>query len=301
MPFENVHGNGGLLTTVGDLLRWNQNFVALKLGDAAFVAELQAPGRLASGETFEYALGLGVGRYRGLREVSHSGTTASYRAFLARYPDQGLSVALLCNAGDSTPRQTLHAVVDSYLGDSLTPETPAAVTLTESALDALVGLYRNVERGDVVRIDRDGSALRLDDETVLTALSPLHFSDGTGTEFTFDGQGGVRIDEGNGLPRLLERVALAHPTAAELASLAGSYASDESETTLIVRAHGGTLEITQRPDRVYALTPLYQDAFESDLGTIIFRRDSTGRINAFSVVRERVWDLRFQRQPATAL
>ena len=28
MPFENVHGNGGLLTTVGDLLKWNQNFVA---------------------------------------------------------------------------------------------------------------------------------------------------------------------------------------------------------------------------------------------------------------------------------
>ena len=25
MPFENVHGNGGLLTTVGDLLRWNEN------------------------------------------------------------------------------------------------------------------------------------------------------------------------------------------------------------------------------------------------------------------------------------
>ena len=32
MPFENVHGNGGLLTTVGDLLRWNENFVAPKVG-----------------------------------------------------------------------------------------------------------------------------------------------------------------------------------------------------------------------------------------------------------------------------
>ena len=28
MPFETVYGNGGLLTTVGDLLRWNQNFVS---------------------------------------------------------------------------------------------------------------------------------------------------------------------------------------------------------------------------------------------------------------------------------
>ncbi|MGH8249487.1 MAG: hypothetical protein ACREVI_02120 [Steroidobacteraceae bacterium] len=37
MPFENVHGNGGLLTTVGDLLRWNSNFVERKVGDADFV------------------------------------------------------------------------------------------------------------------------------------------------------------------------------------------------------------------------------------------------------------------------
>jgi hypothetical protein len=117
---------------------------------------------------------------------------------------------------------------------------------------------------------------------------------------TFDEKGSARIDEGNGLPRLLERVAEAHPTAAELASLAGSYASDEAETTLNVRVQGGTLEVTQRPDRVYALTPLYQDAFESDLGTIIFRRDSTSHVNAFSLVRDRVWDLRFQRQPAAS-
>src|SRR5262249_11423315 len=37
MPFEDVHGNGGLLTTVGDLLRWNRNFTTAKVGGRAFV------------------------------------------------------------------------------------------------------------------------------------------------------------------------------------------------------------------------------------------------------------------------
>ena len=119
MPFENIHGNGGLLTTVGDLLRWNENFVAPKVGDAAFVELMQTPGRLSGGEAFDYAYGLGIGEYKGLREVRHSGTTASYRAFLARFPDQHVSVAVLCNAGDSTPRQTLHQVADLYLGDAI--------------------------------------------------------------------------------------------------------------------------------------------------------------------------------------
>ena len=34
MPFENVHGNGGLLTTVGDLLLWQRNFENPRVGDA---------------------------------------------------------------------------------------------------------------------------------------------------------------------------------------------------------------------------------------------------------------------------
>jgi CubicO group peptidase (beta-lactamase class C family) len=298
MPFENVHGNGGLLTTVGDLLRWNENFTVPKVGDAAFVQELQAVGRLASGEAFDYALGLGVGEYKGLREVSHSGTTASYRAFLARYPDQRLSLAMLCNAGESTPRQTLHAVADLYLAGAVKPDAaPAAASPSDAELDALAGLYRNVERGDATRFDRIGSTLRQDGETLLIAQSAHAFTDGARSMVTFDGKGRARIDEGSGAPVRLERVAAAQPTAAELAALAGAYASDEVETTLTARLREGALELAQRPDRVFPLVPLYQDAFDSDLGTIIFRRDRAGRVSGLSVVRERVWDLRFQRQP----
>src|SRR5688572_24569115 len=35
MPFENVHGNGGLLTTVEDLLRWSTNFDRGQVGGPA--------------------------------------------------------------------------------------------------------------------------------------------------------------------------------------------------------------------------------------------------------------------------
>ena len=62
------------------------------------------------------AFGLGVARYKGLQEFRHSGSTGSYRTFLSRFPEPHVSLAVLCNAGDSTPRQTLHAVADLYLG-----------------------------------------------------------------------------------------------------------------------------------------------------------------------------------------
>jgi len=119
MPFENVHGNGGLLTTVGDLLRWNANFDAPLVGDAALVKQEQARGTFTDGREHDYAFGLFLGTYRGVREVSHSGTTASYQAFLARYPDQHVSVAVLCNAGEANATLFAHRMADVYLGSAL--------------------------------------------------------------------------------------------------------------------------------------------------------------------------------------
>ena len=73
MPFENAYGNGGLLTTAGDLLKWTRNFRTPVVGDAAFVAAQTTPGRFADGRVHDYGLGVWVGTYRGLREIRHSG------------------------------------------------------------------------------------------------------------------------------------------------------------------------------------------------------------------------------------
>ena len=297
MPFENVHGNGGLLTTVGDLLRWNENFSTLKVGGAALLRLMQTPGKLDGGGDTGYGFGLGVGRYQGLAEVRHSGTTGSYRAYLARYPDQRLSIAVLCNAGDSRPREALHAVADLYLAGDLRPEPPPkAVKLGSSELEAIAGLYRNSDRGDVIRIERDGDGLRLGAGMPLMALSKVRLIDGQGTTLELDGAGRALMDGGSGAPVLLERVPKANPSRAQLEALAGRYMSGDAETAFDFRLRDGALMMAQRPDIVYPLTPLYADAFDSELGTIIFRRDAGGMVTALSVVQDRVWDLRFQRE-----
>lgn len=297
MPFENVHGNGGLLTTVGDLLRWNRNFTAPRVGDAALLEQAQTPGKFSGGREHGYGFGLTIGRYKGLREHRHSGTTASYRAYLSRFPDADVSVALLCNAGDSMPRKTLHEVADLYLSDALKPDpAPAAVDIPDDDLDALAGLYRNYERGEVIRIARDGHALRLGDDTPLIALSRTRFTDRDGTFIEYHGHGEVALDEGSGVTSTFGKATQVQPTEAQLAPLAGSYTSDDAEVSLRVALHDGLLEIRRRPDAVFRLTPLYKDAFESELGTIIFRRDDAGRAIAFSVAQDRVWDLRFKRE-----
>ncbi len=60
MPFTNVIGNGGLLTTVGDLLLWNDNLDRPRVGGQDLVDRLQTRGKLNDGFENEYAQGLYV-------------------------------------------------------------------------------------------------------------------------------------------------------------------------------------------------------------------------------------------------
>ena len=272
MPFENVYGNAGLLTTVGDLLKWNENFTTPVVGDRAFVEEQQRPGTFTNGTPHIYAFGLYSRKYRGVREVGHSGSTAGYRAFLARYPDQHLSVAVLCNVASANGTTLARQVAEIYLGERLTSPTSTASTTEQVA--AAPGLYRSTLTGDTIGGERTQLGSRI---------------------WTFDARGATATNE-HGVKEFYERVERATPTAQELQAYAGAYASDEAETVLTAVVEKGQLILKRRPDTSIALTPLYADAFSGPrIGTIIFRRDSTGRVNALSVVQDRVWDLRFSR------
>jgi hypothetical protein len=209
MPFENVHGNGGLLTTVGDLLKWNQNFVIPKVGDAGFRREQLTPGKFTNGNEHNYAMGLYLMNYRGLNEISHSGSTAGYRAFLARYPDMVVDVAVLCNGSNGGAEAAAHAVADVYLAGrvKLLDPPPAAKPAAQPArtwkpsaadLKALTGTYHSNEiETTITMVVKDGGLeLRRRPDTAI-ALTPSTADTFTGSigEIKFHRDAGGRVTE----------------------------------------------------------------------------------------------------------
>ena len=56
-------------------------FTRAKSGGANFAAEMETNGRLNDGRPVEYAKGLRVRKFRGLRAVSHSGGSGGYRSY----------------------------------------------------------------------------------------------------------------------------------------------------------------------------------------------------------------------------
>ena len=304
MPFENVHGNGGLLTTVGDLLRWNGNFTRPVVGDADLVADLQRRATFTDGRSHEYALGLYVDTYRGVREVDHSGGTAGYRAHLARYPDHGVSVAVLCNAGSANATSYAKAVAELHLADALRPagEPRATHELTDAEASRLAGLYRRLPPAGAAAfaIVRDQGRLRVQNGPALLAVSAnrlVRTDDGTRLEF--DRRGRIQAIDEFGTVDVYERVEPAAPTPEQLKAFAGRYVSEEIETTLEVAVDGDRLVLARRPDSAVALRPFYADGFASPLGWVSFHRDGSRRVVSLSVSQDRVWDLRFTRQPGS--
>lgn len=170
MPFENVHGNGGLLTTVGDLLTWTAMLERPTPAWKAMVDSLHVRGILTKGDTISYALGLVVSDYRGVPRVEHSGATAGYRADLMRFPGRGLAIAVLCNAASANPVQYATQLVDSLLAPALGPAVAAnnqgpradtTMAIPPADLAAYAGTYYSPDAETTFEVSVTNGALTL--------------------------------------------------------------------------------------------------------------------------------------------
>jgi CubicO group peptidase (beta-lactamase class C family) len=294
MPFENVYGNGGLLTTVGDLLKWNENFSAPRVGDAAFVAGLQERARLNDGRTLGYALGLMHMEHRGAPEVSHGGVTGGYSSFLARYPAQQLSIAVLCNVLQMTD-DSAHAVADLYLPVAPLPSPQSE--WTERQLAAYPGIYRSADTGLYLNVIRDQSALRLGSGAMLTPRGRSRLGIGNRTTLEIRDDGTARLEDVFGGWDILERVAASSPGVQELQRLTGKYSSQDAAMTVTVALNNDKLVMHRGVDTL-ELAPIYVDAFSFPGGSITFKRNSAGAPTLFTLSVDRLWNLPFVREEA---
>lgn len=303
MSFTDVIGNGGLLTTVGDLLIWNENLDNPRVGGRALVDQLEARGRLNDGFENEYAQGLVVTTYKGLREISHGGSTAGYQTFLLRFPPERLSIAVLSNVSASGPARLAHEVADIYLAGKIKePAKPVAAAVPAETLKRYAGVYREPLTDAALRIelDKDGKTLRFAGQPVIP-LSPTTFTVADGSrQAVFEPAAAgaplrMRESDGRSKPRLWEAVSAFSPTPTDLGAFAGTYYSEEIDTTYTLYVEDGKLKARFRPAQRFELRPVYADAFETEGDVLRFTRDSSGRVAGFQVYAVRVRHLRFIR------
>lgn len=298
MPFENTYGHGALLTTVGDLLRWNKVLQDGRLG--AFVTQaMQTRTLLSNGRPTIYARGLFLRSYHGMREVSHDGATAGYRAWLGRYPDQHLSMAILCNADNAIPSDYAHALAEGYFPKA----KPAPTPYTSMPPQSLAGIYASERDGVPLRLTVHGDRLQTDTGLILKAgpnnTLALERANGviamTGAVLA---DGRLRFDA-EGDATFYNREPAYAPAPADLARMSGRFHNDEVPVTYQIAAEAGGLRVTttDRPGKNRLFMPVYAGAFIS--GDVILRPvlDHQGRVTGMRISDDRVWNLPFDRLP----
>jgi len=302
MPFENVYGDAGILTSVQDLLVWNSALSDQKFGEYVS-AEFERPVVLNSGRKSSYARGLWVRTRNGTREVSHAGGIGAYRAWLARFPEHELSIAVVCNAGD--PAYKFGGDYFGYkIADLLLP-APVLGEVNNYPANAVAraGLFVGELTGMPVTLARQGDLLSYNGAT-LVAVSADRVALGGGSQMVFESDDKFRIEAENGNVETYGRTPLWKPGYADLEAFTGHFYSSEIDTTYEIRKEnaGLVLYIKNRPEIALQLEPAYRDSFVYDTrlgqaGALVrFYRDNNGNVDELSVGWRigRIRDLRFE-------
>ncbi|MEZ0472870.1 serine hydrolase [Luteimonas salinilitoris] len=280
-------GHGGALTTAGDMLRWNAALSRDAFG-SGLTAQLEQRARLRNGHTLDYARGVFVGEYRGLREVQHSGYTGTYTTWVGRYPEADLSIALLCN-GDADEVDP-HAIADLFLAESKRSSEAAQDTpATRADLSARSGVYRNMQTGDLAMLDFPHEVRLTNGRYV---RGPVAYA------FDPDRIGRI-VQHLYGIASTWERLPAATPAAESLGEYAGRYDSDALLGGYDVRLDGQQLAMSVHglSSIVVPLQPLARDVFlaQGIQMPVEFRRDGTGRIIALTLSPSLLRGLTFER------
>jgi CubicO group peptidase (beta-lactamase class C family) len=301
VPYSNLVGNGGLLTTVGDLLRWNASLDAATGEWAQVVRLLQTRSRLKDGREIEYALGLTVDDLAGVPQISHGGATSGYRTFLTRFPDRGVSIAVLANVGSFDAAAAARDIARLVLPLPAAPRAAPPPVAAGEEISSLAGLYHCAQTDDLVRLTVRNGRLALGN-TAWVATGPRTFASGSGRstfEFAATAAGAPRrftATSPNGVVTYVA-VAPARPTPQELAAYAGTYHSEELDVTRQVEVQEGKLVFSRWPAVPVTATPTFADGFQvSPAWHATFVRDARGKVTGVELSNGRCRRVEFVRR-----
>ena len=310
-------GPGGVITTLEDLLLWDQNFYNPRVGGQEILSQLLMPGRLNDGTMSREAPGLIIDQYRSLPIVEHSGRGRGFTAQMLRFPEQKFTVIVLCNLHRGPADQRCFDIADIYLESKLArPKSAGATNPVEPVVDLpaidshpLTGVY--VVDSDVLEIALEGSTLTATlNGTTTRVLQPLGENRfhvvGRAWELTFRREGTPRADsvtlEINGNADLVTFTEPKVVSESEAKEFSGQYYSEELDVLYHVSVEDGRLQIRLNDVSKYEVFPkplitMGNDEFsDGHMTSILFHRRDDSSVTGFRLDDPRVTNIRFVKQ-----
>jgi CubicO group peptidase (beta-lactamase class C family) len=173
-PYWMLRGNGGLHTTLGDMLAWHRaldsDAVLSREARAKYFKPYVAEGPAA--HSF-YAYGWAVSKTpRGTTVVQHNGGNGIYVAEFMRFPEED-AMLFLTSTNAEMKASPVVQILDRILFGGAVSMPPAVVNMAPERLAPLTGRWV-LPKGGAITIAADGNALavRVGDLEAMSALAP---------------------------------------------------------------------------------------------------------------------------------
>ncbi|MAP96559.1 MAG: hypothetical protein CMK07_16600 [Ponticaulis sp.] len=306
-------GSTGLKSTASDLLKWGSNFSSLRDEKPELMEKVLPPSQLDDGTPINYGYALAEQYFASHRAIGHSGSEASFRARIAWFPEQDVSIVILSNFHIDNAA-LMHEIASIYLGETPSPEgntIPPEVEQDPSLTTALEGSYLP-EFGRLITLTSDQEQLIWSEQDG-TVISEIIFHDDQSFEtpgrrqytyFTpeFDDQGEItgliRHDEID----LNVRVPKVQPWQPDSDTLKGFegrfYSGDVDQTYSFSVVDGVLLADSLWAPEPLVMTPSVEGRFDAEwpLNSVEFLRDAAGNVTSMTVHSGRVRNMIFEKQ-----
>lgn len=145
-PTINTTADGSLYFTVEDIAKWDEALEAGKLLSPVGYERMWSPVKLTNGNTAPYGFGWNIRKTAaGHRLLEHGGAWQGFASYIARYPDDRLTVVTFCNRAGASASY-IARVIAGFYAPELAPRPHSAVKLNAAILRSYAGEYRLEDR-----------------------------------------------------------------------------------------------------------------------------------------------------------
>ncbi len=301
---DETYGAAGLLSTADDLRKWNE-FINGKGGKELQDIRLNRF-VLNNGDTITYANGgVVVNTIEGIKEVTHSGLLAGYRALVIYFPEYELSVSYMSNTRNVLTTELHAAVFEILFGRKYKPALPVAgnLSLQESELKNKSGQYYCPEDLSEYLTFSVRNGVLLNYEAPLKPITAQSFLYET-TVYDFSVTGDTLLLNRDGAKIRLLRAADFKPSVKELAAFTGEYHSNDADVILHFKISNDRLVAYRSAADSVILTPVFQRGneysfrgFDHGLRVVYtFTKPAKGAINTLTAHLPRANHIPFERK-----
>lgn len=114
---SSVLGDGGIYSSVNDLFKWDQALYTTKLASAATLEEAFTAKMATDKPGKSYGYGWYLTKYRGVKQIWHSGESIGFRTRLVRMPEKKFALIILSNRSDKKLDDYAAKTIDLVLFD----------------------------------------------------------------------------------------------------------------------------------------------------------------------------------------